>query len=509
MSIHEPMPRIEDSIEMSRRVFLSRAGAASAALFASPILAAGGEPQNSLTGLTLQQAATLVRQRKVSPVALTEACLARIEKYNPVVNAFITVTPERALADARAAEHEISRGGWRGPLHGIPIALKDLIDTAGVRTTAASAVFAGRIPTEDAEVVRRLKVAGAVVLGKTNMDEFAAGDGSVTSHWGPTHNPWALERVPGSSSGGSAAAVAAELCYGALGTDTGGSIRQPASYCGVVGLKPTYGLVSNRGVIPLVPSLDCVGPMGRTVGDIALLLQGLAGHDPRWAGSSAAAVPDYSESQATVPVRFRIGIPRADFFESLDDEVRQGVAAAIEVLRRLAADIHDVVLPFAYADLESQIGALLAEAYAYHKPLLERAGSLYHPFVRKALSTPRCDSGYVLARQAMERERLEIKGIFNEVDLLVLPTAKSLPKTIEHWLTDIDSSGSYDLRNYYTTWAFNILGLPALSVPCGFTRSGLPVGLQIVSAPFQEARILALAHAYEATTGWHRRKPTL
>ncbi len=249
---------------------------------------------DDLAMMSLAEVSELVRRKKVSPVELTRACLARVERLNPRLNAFITVTAEQALADARAAESDIAKGRWRGPLHGIPIALKDLFDTAGVRTTAASAIFEDRVPSEDAEVVRRLRAAGAVVLGKLNMHEFAYGDSSAQSHFGPVRNPWDLNRVPGGSSGGSAAAVATGLCYAALGSDTGGSIRQPAAYCGIAGLKPTYGLVSTRGVVPLSWSLDHVGPMCRTVADVALTLQPIAGHDPLETSSLAVSPPDYA-----------------------------------------------------------------------------------------------------------------------------------------------------------------------------------------------------------------------
>src|SRR5437867_12628483 len=277
-----------------RRTFLQTAGGALAASVA-PRLAgqASKRSEDDLIRLTLSEASHLVRGRKVSSVELTNACLARIARLNRELNAFITVMAERAMADAKAADLDIANGRWRGALHGIPVGLKDLVDTAGVRTTAGSAIFADRVPSEDAEVVRRLKAAGAVIVGKLNMHEFAYGDTSAQSHFGPVRNPWNRERVAGGSSGGSAAAVAANLCYGALGSDTGGSIRQPSAYCGIVGLKPTYGLVSTRGVVPLSWSLDYIGPMCRTVADIALMLQPIAGYDALDINSVNAAPPDY------------------------------------------------------------------------------------------------------------------------------------------------------------------------------------------------------------------------
>ena len=273
---------------------------------------------------TIVELAPRLRRKEVSPVELTRACLDRIEKLNPALNAFITVTAESALAEARAAEIEISRGEWRGPLHGIPVALKDLIDTAGTRTTAASALYQNRVPAEDAEVVRRLRRAGAVILGKNNLHEFAYGGSSLVSFFGDVHNPWNAAHIAGGSSGGSAAAVAAGLCYAAIGTDTAGSIREPAALCGCVGIKPTYGRVSARGVIPLSWSLDHVGPLAATVGDAAVVLQAIAGYDPLDVCSVDVPVSDYISGLHEGAKTLRIGVPRAHFYDELDDEVRRG-----------------------------------------------------------------------------------------------------------------------------------------------------------------------------------------
>src|SRR5580704_12800858 len=304
-----------------------------------------GGQSDDLTRLSIREVADLVRKKKVSPMELTTACLARIDRYNPVLNAFITITAESALEQAREAEAEVKQGKWRGPLHGVPIALKDLFDTAGVRTTAASGVFKDRIPTEDAEVVRRLKAAGAVLLGKTNMQEFAFGGSSIVSYFGAVHNPWELNHIAGGSSGGSAAALAAGLCYGALGSDTAGSVRLPASHCGIVGLKPTYGLVSIRGVIPLSWSLDHVGPMARTVEDTALLLQAIAGYDEKDTTCEKMNVPDYAQALGTKVSSLRIGAPREFFFADLDPEIDAAVKEALSVLGKLTAGNRDVTLP--------------------------------------------------------------------------------------------------------------------------------------------------------------------
>ncbi|MEO6970410.1 MAG: amidase, partial [Chthoniobacterales bacterium] len=316
-----------------------------------------------LAELDLAEASRQVRACSVSPVELTRACLRRIERFNPRLDAFITVTPERALAEARAAEHEIAQGNWRGPLHGIPIALKDNIDTAGVRATAASAVFESRVPREDAEVVRQLKAAGAIFLGKLNMHEFALGTTAAISHFGPVHNPWDLARVAGGSSGGTGAAVAASLCFGAVGTDTGGSNRIPAACCGVVGLKPSYGVVSTRGVIPVSTAFDHVGPMCRTVGDTALLFRAMTNHRVA-ADSNAEVLPTVS--------KLRLGVirdPRGLCDDQpIDPEIKAAVETAIGALRPFVAEVREMELPH-----PDQLGRLIDfESYSFHRQYLEK-----------------------------------------------------------------------------------------------------------------------------------------
>jgi Asp-tRNA(Asn)/Glu-tRNA(Gln) amidotransferase A subunit family amidase len=322
----------------SRRHFL----AASIAATASRLVSA---PTQDFAGLTVKQGSELLRRKAATPVDLTEACLKRIDQLNPRVNAYITVTREQALAAAREMADEQRRGKWRGPLHGIPIALKDNIDTAGIRTTAASELFKDRIPTEDAEVARRLKNAGAILLGKTNMHEFAYGTTSAVTYFKPVHNPWALDRIPGGSSGGSAAATSADMCIGSLGTDTGGSVRIPASFCGVVGFKPTYGRVSCRGVIPLSWTLDHVGPICKTVEDAALMLDVIAGFDQMDPASADAPVPEYTRALAMPVAKLRLGLPRSPYFEGLDPEVQKAVEEAITVLAKLTAGASDVTPP--------------------------------------------------------------------------------------------------------------------------------------------------------------------
>ncbi len=457
------------------------------------------------TGPSLQQVSELIRKKSASPVELTEECLKRIEKLNPSLNAYITVMSEQALAQARELENERQSGKWRGPLHGVPIGLKDLIDTAGVRTTAASAIFADRVPAEDAEVVRRLKAAGAVLVGKLNMHEFAYGATSVPSHYGPVHNPWNLDRIAGGSSGGSAAAVAAELCYGALGSDTGGSIRQPSAYCGIVGLKPTYGRVSTRGVIPLSWSLDHIGPMCRTVADAALLLNAITGYDPLETTSIDAPVPDYTHALRTKVSGFRLGIPRAIFYDQLDPEIAAAVNKAIDVLGKLTAGAHDVRLP-AYENPP----VLAAEAYAYHLPYFSKTPELYQPFTRARIESGAriTAAAYIQGRREIDRLRRAVQETFATTDLLITPTTPVPPATIESAKLDVPPVGNVpsSLRN---TAPFDIFGLPTISIPCGFTSSGLPIGIQISGPHMGELQVLALAHAYEQATDWHTRRPEL
>ncbi len=450
----------------------------------------------------MADAADLVRRKKISPVELTSACLQRIERLNPVLNAFITVTAETAMAQAREAELEIQRGRWRGSLHGIPVGLKDLIDTAGVKTTCASAVFADRVPTEDAEVVRRLKRAGAVLIGKQNMQEFAYGGTSVPSHYGAVHNPWDLQRVAGGSSGGSAAAVAAGLCFGALGSDTGGSIRQPAAFCGIAGLKPTYGRVSTRGVIPLSWSLDHIGPMCRTVGDVALLLEAIAGYDPLEPTSVDWPTARFAISPSSRSKAVRAGLVHQPFFGQLDPDIEATVSAAIMVVRTIAAEVRDVELPV--GPPQAIVGP---EAYTFHAPYLAKAPDQYQAWTRERLKQAASIStaAYIEARRDLELARRSINEVFKTIDVLVTPTTPIPPPTIEESVRiDPPPGGEVSLRN---TRPFNAFGLPAISIPCGVTRAGLPVGLQIAGPRFGEDKVLAFAHAFEQATKGEKRHP--
>ncbi len=457
--------------------------------------------------LSISEAAELLRQKKISPVDLTTACLDRIERLDPLLNAFITVTHESALAQARVAEDEIQRGQWRGPLHGIPIGLKDLIDTAGVRTTCGSALFADRVPTEDAFVVQRLKRAGAVLIGKQNLQEFAYGGTSTSSHYGAVHNPWNPRHIAGGSSGGSAAAVAAGMCFGAIGSDTGGSIREPAAFCGIVGLKPTYGRVSTRGVFPLSWSLDHVGPICRNVRDAAFMLEAIAGYDVLDVTCVDWPTEQYAQYvNALSDFRFgvRIGVARQPFFEDLDADIELAINEAIEVIRRMSQVSSQVI----EVDLPSVPTAVQApEVYAVHKNYYANSPELYRPWMRERLDQAATadTSAYVEDRFALERVRRTVNDVFAEVDLLIAPTTPVPPITIEAASNmSPNPAGEVWLRN---TRPFNAYGLPTISIPCGFTSAGLPIGLQIAGPRFGEARVLRFAHAFEQATDWHRRAP--
>lgn len=482
---------------VNRREFI--AGVATALYWSGRAAAQDQDP----TQLGIADASRLIRSGALSPGELVDAYLERIGRFDEDLNAFITLTDERAIERARELDAELANGLWRGPLHGIPIALKDNIDTAGIRTTAASAVFADRIPDQDATVVTRLEEAGAIVLGKLNMHEFAYGATSAASHFGPVHNPWDVTRIPGGSSGGSGAAVAARLCAGALGTDTGGSIRIPASHCGIVGLKPTYGLASIRGIVPLSVSLDHVGPMCRSVADCALLLQALAGYDAGGIASIQSRVPTYSSALQRRTSTLRLGVPRTPFYEDTDPQILDVVEQALGVLTDRTASTRDVSLPALPARRP-----IAVEAYAYHAGYLDEHRDLYAPStltrILSGADIPTKD--YVQMLYELSLTRKAIASVFDDVDLLITPTLAQLPVTIDAARETPLETTRILVRN---PGPFNIYGIPTISVPCGFSREGLPIGLQISGRAGGEVDVLALAHAYEQATGWHLRVPPL
>jgi len=451
---------------------------------------------------TISELAPLIRRREISPVDLTRGCLARIEKLNPKLNAFITIAAESALEAARLADSEIAHGRWRGPLHGIPVGLKDLIDTAGVLTTSGSALHKDHVPNEDAEVVRRLRRAGAVLVGKNNMHEFAYGGSSLVSYFGDVHNPWSLAHIAGGSSGGSAAAVAAGLCYAAIGTDTAGSVREPAALCGCVGLKPTYARVSKRGVFPLSDSLDHVGPLTTSVTDAGIVLQVIAGYDALDPSSLDTPVSDYVSVLERDTRSFRVGLPRSFFNEDLDPEVSAAMKCAIDVVGMLVSEVRDV-----HFDVPTDRTLQLCESYEVHAVNAQKTPELYQPATLQRLKGGEAVSAsdYIRVRQELAQLRRAANEIFHAVDLLLTPTTAASAPRIADLKKDPDALRPAELRLLRNTRPFNVWGLPAISVPCGFTEAGLPIGLQIVGPPWREDLVLQLAYAYEQATTWHKR----
>jgi len=461
---------------------------------------------DGLTDLTLAAAARLVERREVSPVELTQACFDRIEAVEPSLNAFITVLGDRALESASTAEAEITGGNYRGPLHGIPVAVKDLFDIAKVVTTAGSKILADNVARADSGPVERLNAAGAVILGKLNLHEFAYGATGVNPHFGAARNPWDTRRITGGSSSGSGASVAGRECFAALGTDTGGSIRIPASLCGITGLKPTFGRVSRRGVIPLSWSLDHVGPMARSAEDCALVLQALAGEDPLDASSAGQPVPDYRAALDGGIKGLRIGVPQEFFFDNVDPDVEEAVRAAIEVLRGLGAEIRDVSLPHVSEAPSALTAVMLPEALAYHQHRLAERPDDYGEDIRYRLELGATFTALHYVQGQRFREMIVAAWrdeVFDRVDLLAMPTTLGTAVEIETG----DLSATFKLiRN---TNPLNLLGVPAISVPCGFTEGGLPIGLQLVGRWWGEATVLRAAHTYQQSTDWHTRRPAV
>ncbi|MGA8222030.1 MAG: amidase [Candidatus Acidiferrales bacterium] len=459
--------------------------------------------------ISIEQAARLLRKREISPVELVEAALARIELGNPGLNAFLTVVAERARREARIAERALGRGRPKSVLHGIPISLKDNYWTRGIRTTAGSKILADFVPEKDSEVARLLTSAGAILLGKTNMHEFAYGITSENPYYGPVRNPWSRERISGGSSGGSAGAVATGMGFASMGTDTGGSIRIPASLCGIVGLKPTYGLVSVEGVIPLVESMDHAGPLGRSVMDVCIMLEAVAAKFPK-----GARAPDYRKMRKCIPRRFRLGWPRQYFFERVDAEVRGAIDTAAKCLSSLGARIEEISLPHLAESVEPSTNIALAEATRYHEaqgffPAREQD---YSEEVRKRLAMGRDVRAvdYLKAAAVSRETAREFEAVFERVDAILAPaTPITAPLLGEK---EVEIAGEKEtVRSALVRMnrPANLTGDPAISIPCGFTRAGLPVGLQLIGPHWSEAWLLAIALAYEDATEWHKRHPSL
>ncbi len=466
-----------------------------------------------LLALNLADVAALIRNKQVSPVEVTSAALERIEQLNPRMNAFYTVTAEIAREQAEEAEREIAKGEYRSPLHGVPVALKDLVYTAGVRTTAGSKILEHFVPGYDATVVSKLREAGAVLIGKTALHEFAYGITNDNPHFGPTRNPWDPSRVSGGSSGGSAVALATGMCFGAVGTDTGGSIRIPSSFCGTAGLKPTFGRVSAHGVYPLGPTLDHVGPMARAVVDLGILYQILSGHDEQDVFSVDRPLGEIGLSRSLPSVR--IGIPEDYLFEAVDPEVEQAVRKVLQVLGSLGAKIATVRLPDMAELTEVSRRTLLAEALAGHEEHFTRhsdkLGADLKLLFEKGGDWTAVD--YFRAQMTRRRLRRELEHTFQNVDVLLTPTTPLTAFPIgDNGDNKVVLGGQQeDARGASTRLlrCFNASGHPALSLCCGFDSAGLPIGVQFVGRLWDEARVLQAGYAYEQATEWHKRRPPL
>jgi len=442
---------------------------------------------------TLTEAARLLRDRRLSSLELTQACLANIERLNPVINAFITVTDQLALRQAKQADAELAAENYRGPLHGIPIALKDLIDVEGIPTTAASKQFTQRISQDDAAIVVGLKQAGAVILGKTNLHEFAFGGSGVVSAHGPARNPWDTSRITGGSSSGSAAAVASGMCIAAIGTDTAGSVRIPAALCGILGHRPSTGVWSSEGIIPLRKSFDTPGPMTRTVEDASLLMRSI-GERP---------------SPASVEInRLRVGVAREGFYDGLDVEISASLRHAEDVLRALVGSMRDVAVK-----VDVRWSSFDGEILEYHRPMLDGSPELYQSgtLARLKACSVETPEQYRAAKSALQEERLAAEKVFDDVDVVVTPTCVVPAPRI----ADLQAMSAADLRAYEVeyllrnTAPFSLLYWPTVSVPCGFSNSGLPIGMQISARPGADEVALQVAAAYQRATAWHKRLPPI
>src|SRR5919109_1677518 len=468
-----------------------------------------------LLKLTISELAAQIRGRQVSPVEITEAALAQADRLQPTLHSCITILHGQARRQAKEQEAALARGEYRGPLQGVPIGIKDNLATAGTRTTVGSKVLAGYIPAEDAHVVRLCQAAGAVILGKENLEEFAAGATSNNPHYGAVHNPWGLEHIPGGSSGGGGANVAACVAFASLGTDLGGSVRLPGSFCGVVGLKQTFGRVSQRGLLVTSFNGDHIGPITRSVQDSALMLQAIAGYDPLDPSTVPVPVPDFSALLGQELRGLKMGIPSNYYFDVIDPEVETAVRQAISALQALGVEAREVALPsMQYAGALRIAG--MVDSLVTHEPYLATHRHDYGPTVLYRTLAGQ----FVLGRdyaKALKVQRLikeDYARVLQDVDLLVTPAAP-----VVAWRIDVETvvvgGAAYPVRGPGAgmpprcTSPSNAPGLPAMSIPCGFTRAGLPIGLQLIGRPFEEARLFQVAHGYEAVSPSRQRRPTL
>jgi len=481
--------------------------------------------------LSIKEISELIKKKEVSPVEITELVLNRIEKYDGDINSYVTVLSDYAIQKAKKAQDDIASGKYLGPLHGVPIGLKDIFVMKDIRTTAGSKILENFKPLYNATVTQKLLDAGAIIVGKNNMDEFAMGSSNETSYFGQVKNPWDLQRVPGGSSGGSAAAVAASLCYGSVGTDTGGSIRQPASLCGIVGMKPTYGHVSRFGMIAFASSLDQAGPLTKSVYDAAIILNIISGHEPRDSTSVNAHVPDYVAKLKNNMKGLKVGIPKEYFIDGIDAEVLCAVQDAIKLITDLGAEIIEISLPhteyataayyiIAPSEASSNLARYDGVKYGYRAQGAEDLLDMYKKTKTEgfgqevkrrimigtyALSAGYYDAFYNKARKVQTLLRQDFQNAFEKVDVILTPTAaepafklgEKMSDPIKMYLSDIFTNPT------------NLAGLPGISLPCGYTNDGLPIGLQFIGKPFDEQNVLNTAYAYESNTDWNKRRPKI
>jgi aspartyl-tRNA(Asn)/glutamyl-tRNA(Gln) amidotransferase subunit A len=454
----------------------------------------------------------LVQNKEISPVEIIDAHLSRIDETEPVLNSFITLLADQARTAARQAEKDIQAGRYKGPLHGIPVGLKDLYNTGGVRTTSGSKIFDNFIPAEDCTVAAKFHKAGAILLGKLNLHPFAYGTTGENPDYGHMHNPWDPEMVTGGSSGGSGSAAASGQCTIATGSDTGGSIRIPAALCGIVGLKPTYGLVSRYGLTLLSWSLDHAGPMVRTVEDAAITMNVIAGYDPKDVASAKVEIPDYTSALTNDVRGLRIGMPKEYFETPMDPQVRKAVQDAVSVLESMGAEVKEVSFPMFNQSQAISSTVLMAEATACHRDLLEKDGhQLYEP-VRQRLEAGLFISAanYLRAQQARAMLDLEVRRLLDDVDLLAGPTEPvTAPRLLaSKVMAEEQEIGVVGALTQYTR-PYNLTGFPAITIPCGFSDEGMPIGLQLAGRPFDELTVLRAAYAYEQANDWHTRRPPI
>jgi aspartyl-tRNA(Asn)/glutamyl-tRNA(Gln) amidotransferase subunit A len=474
-----------------------------------------------IEAITISEISRHIRGKKLSPVELTNLFLERIKKLNPVLNAYVTLTEERALADAKVAEKEIARGRYRGPLHGIPFSIKDNLVTRGIRTTAGSKVLAEWVPDHDATVVERLKQAGAVILGKTNMHEWASGGTTINPYYGATRNPWDLERVPGGSSGGSASAVAASLCLGSIGTDNAGSVRNPASFCGTVGLKATYGRVSRFGDVPGTGgfSSDHFGVFSKSIKDCATILQRIAGYDPKDPLSSEHPVGNFSRDIGKSVKGLKFGILRGYFNDKVATEVNSSMEEATLLLRSLGMKEVEFSIPHKDLIPAVQTATSRVENIVHLMPHMKsRPDDFSRPLLHRLIGSLMIPaSSYVTAQRVRRMICEEFEKAFDKLDVIVTPTTPITAPTLEECkqgFVEIDGKrialqpAGISLGTTFTV-PFNVTGLPAVSLCCGFSSVGLPIGMQIVGGNFEESRVFQVAHAYEQAARWFEKRPEI